>query len=38
VLNVTDPSIEDLAKVLRERGYSIKAVEEILKWYKESNS
>jgi hypothetical protein len=27
-------SLEDLKKALREIGYSSKAVEEILKWYK----
>ena len=31
-------SLEDLKRVLREIGYSRKAVEEILKWYKQSNS
>jgi len=31
-------SIEDLKKALREMGYSERAVGEILKWYKQSNS
>lgn len=30
-------SIEDLEKRLREIGYSVKAVREILKWYKENH-
>lgn len=28
--------IEDLKRMLREKGYSVKAVEEILKWYEEN--
>jgi len=31
-------SVEDLKRVLREIGYSVRAVEEILKWYTPSNS
>jgi len=31
-------SIEDLKRMLREIGYSGRAVEEILKWYKQNSS
>jgi SOS response regulatory protein OraA/RecX len=31
-------SLEDLKRMLKEIGYSSKAVEEILKWYKQGNS
>jgi len=31
-------SAEDLKRVLREMGYSDRAVEEILKWYRKNNS
>jgi predicted Ser/Thr protein kinase len=31
-------SVEDLKRLLREIGYSEKAVDEILKWYKSNNS
>jgi hypothetical protein len=31
-------SIDDLARMLRDIGYSPEAVEQILKWYKNSNS
>jgi len=31
-------SVEDLRRKLREKGYSVKAVEEILKWYKPNSS
>jgi len=31
-------SLEDLKRMLREIGYSEKAVDEILKWYKSNNS
>lgn len=30
-------SVEDLEKRLREIGYSVKVVREILKWYKENH-
>jgi len=30
-------SVEDLRRMLREIGYSVKAVEEILKWYLPDN-
>jgi len=30
-------SVEDLEKVLREIGYSVRAVEEILKWYRDND-
>jgi len=29
-------SIDDLKRMLKERGYSDRAVEEILKWYKQN--
>ena len=31
-------SVEDLERLLREIGYSVRAVEEILKWYEENSS
>jgi hypothetical protein len=31
-------SVEGLERLLREIGYSVRAVEEILKWYKENSS
>lgn len=31
-------SVEDLMRRLMERGYSVKAVEEILKWYRQNSS
>jgi SOS response regulatory protein OraA/RecX len=31
-------SVEDLKRKLREMGYSERAVEEILKWYRQNNS
>jgi len=31
-------SVEDLKRMLREMGYSERAVEEILKWYRQNNS
>jgi len=31
-------SVEDLERTLRKLGYSVRAVEEILKWYKENNA
>jgi SOS response regulatory protein OraA/RecX len=34
---MTVRSIEELARVLRKRGYSSEAVEEILKWYRQKN-
>jgi SOS response regulatory protein OraA/RecX len=30
--------VDDLKRKLREMGYSERAVEEILKWYRENNS
>jgi SOS response regulatory protein OraA/RecX len=30
--------VEDLKRKLREMGYSARAVEEILKWYRQGNS
>jgi SOS response regulatory protein OraA/RecX len=30
--------VEDLKRKLREMGYSERAVEEILKWYRQNNS
>jgi len=30
--------VEDLRRMLREMGYSDRAVEEILKWYRQDNS
>jgi predicted Ser/Thr protein kinase len=38
VLSLGAESVDDLARMLREMGYSTKAVEQILKWYKNSNS
>jgi len=38
VSNLDVVSLEDLRRLLREIGYSSKAVEEILKWYKQSNA
>jgi DNA-binding transcriptional MerR regulator len=37
VLYLDVDSIEDLKRRLREVGYSDKAVEEILKWYRQDN-
>ena len=31
-------SVEDLRKKLRQNGYSVNAVEKILKWYKPNSS
>jgi len=31
-------SVEDLKRMLKEIGYSVKAVEEILKWYTPNDS
>jgi SOS response regulatory protein OraA/RecX len=36
-LSMTVRSIEDLARILRKRGYSAEAVEEILKSYRQKN-
>jgi hypothetical protein len=30
--------VEDLKRMLKEIGYSVKAVEEILKWYRQNDS
>lgn len=30
-------SVGDLERMLREMGYSVRAVEEILKWYRENS-
>ena len=30
-------SVDALARLLREMGYSVKAIEQILKWYKNSD-
>jgi hypothetical protein len=38
VLSLGAESVDDLAKMLREMGYSTRAVDQILKWYKNSNS
>ena len=38
VLSLGAESVDDLAKMLREMGYSTKAVDQILKWYKTNNS
>jgi len=35
---VDDESVEDLRMKLMDNGYSVMAVEEILKWYKPNNS
>jgi hypothetical protein len=31
-------SVDDLAKMLREMGYSAEAVKQILKWYRDNGS
>jgi DNA-binding transcriptional MerR regulator len=31
-------SVEDLKKLLKEIGYSVGAIEEILKWYKQDDA
>jgi predicted Ser/Thr protein kinase len=31
-------SVEDLKRMLREMGYSDRAVEEILRWYEQNNT
>jgi len=37
-LNLVVKSVEDLKRLLKETGYSTRAVEEILKWYTTHNS
>jgi SOS response regulatory protein OraA/RecX len=38
VTDLESNSNEDLKKLLKKRGYSEKAIEEILKWYNQNNS
>jgi hypothetical protein len=38
VLKLNGESLDDLKRMLKETGYSDKAVCEIIKWYKPSNS
>jgi hypothetical protein len=35
---LTVETVDDLKKLLKDMGYSLNAVNEILKWYKENNS
>jgi hypothetical protein len=38
VLCLETECVEDLKRMLKEIGYSVKAVEEILKWYRQNDS
>lgn len=37
-LGLDAESVDDLKRLLREIGYSVQAIEEILKWYDDRNS